>query len=443
MMDDAALERGLRARPPADPAYVSRITATPPVADRGPETPVRGRTTARTRTVPSLSWLVVVIALVVLSAGALSLLTRQSALIGPAASPSSSPSAIPPPTPVVAPDVSTAPDPSPGPDPFAGFVTREVEPSVHRIDNDGVRSLTWSPSRELGSYCCHFARGIGVGPDGAAWLLRPDAYFRLGGATNHQYGGVVDERMRDLVVTGTGESTRLWRVEQDTVMSSAPGDDSDAWRKERDGRHLAATADGVLWTTERDGEGVRLWRGGAGDWVAQPGPGSDGARFDGLWVDDTGSVWLSRGPFLVRSVNGDWQWLRVPSGEAIAADVGLGGVAWAWTGDTWARYTEPSWTTFGADILQPPARVGGHTVDPVVASDGSLWYPPDHSWRGCDGVVRFDGAAADRYLESLCVYGLEAAPDGTVWVLAGDDYRADPRSTVQVYAIAPEARMPG
>ena len=47
----------------------------------------------------------------------------------------------------------------------------------------------------------------------------------------------------------------------------------------------------------------------------------------------------------------------------------------------------------------------------------------------CDGVVRFDGSAFSHYLEGTCIYAMDAAADGSLWLQA---------SKVDVYRSAPE-----
>ena len=92
----------------------------------------------------------------------------------------------------------------------------------------------------------------------------------------------------------------------------------------------------------------------------------------------------------------------------------------------------------------------------MAAPDGSLWAslwqrgpdgdePPAHGlWtedqRGdkglydprCDGLVRFDGESADRFLPDRCV-SIDITADGSVWVLADAEEGKD------LYVITPDA----
>ena len=65
-----------------------------------------------------------------------------------------------------------------------------------------------------------------------------------------------------------------------------------------------------------------------------------------------------------------------------------------------------------------------------VAPDRSIWGNPRHadihsSGTECDGIATFDGRAMTYYLRDLCIYAMDIAPDGTVWLQAGA-YRAEP-----------------
>ena len=117
MMDDTTLERGLRARPPADPVYLSRITALPPAARRAARGPEHGLAPDRLRRPAVSTWLVGVLAVLAIGMGAFLVVADRPVPVTPVASP------------------------SPSLDPFAGFVTQEVEPGVLRLVNDGFREI--------------------------------------------------------------------------------------------------------------------------------------------------------------------------------------------------------------------------------------------------------------------------------------------------------------
>ena len=66
----------------------------------------------------------------------------------------------------------------------------------------------------------------------------------------------------------------------------------------------------------------------------------------------------------------------------------------------------------------------------------------------CDGLARFDGETLDRLLPDQCI-SIDIAPDGSVWVLAGEErlqtYDPEERKWVfaddawDLYVIIPEA----
>ena len=159
MMDDTTLERGLRARPPADPVYRSRITATAPTTLRPVAQTWPPASPGKSRPMAGAARLIAVLAIVVLGLGALFLAAGQ----GPS------------PTPTATPVVSPSPTPWRPP---PGFVTEEVEPGVLRVLSDGVRELTFqedvAPS------------GIATGLDGSIWVFGDTGSFRLGDARVHE-----------------------------------------------------------------------------------------------------------------------------------------------------------------------------------------------------------------------------------------------------------------
>jgi hypothetical protein len=87
-----------------------------------------------------------------------------------------------------------------------------------------------------------------------------------------------------------------------------------------------------------------------------------------------------------------------------------------------------------------------------VAPDRSIWFNPkgDYERTGseCDGVANFDGEAITYFLRDTCIFAMDLAPDGTVWLQAGE-YRADVASgqglgdaqpgPIRTYVVTPEA----
>ena len=87
---------------------------------------------------------------------------------------------------------------------------------------------------------------------------------------------------------------------------------------------------------------------------------------------------------------------------------------------------------------------GGWFAAPyAVAPDGSFWagWPNRSEEDSCQGVSRFDGRTWVRYLPGMCVFwlgGMDIAPDGSVWALAGEGSGADDEPR-HLYVITPEA----
>jgi hypothetical protein len=71
---------------------------------------------------------------------------------------------------------------------------------------------------------------------------------------------------------------------------------------------------------------------------------------------------------------------------------------------------------------------------------GRVWMTASvGSSRGCAGAASFDGETWRHVLDGVCVYDLDLAPDGSVWLQgARGGYSAD---TVDTYVIRPEDAM--
>ena len=82
-----------------------------------------------------------------------------------------------------------------------------------------------------------------------------------------------------------------------------------------------------------------------------------------------------------------------------------------------------------------------------VARDGSLWFNThtaavsESSAPECDGIINFDGDTVRHFLRDLCVYAMDIAPDGTVWLQASDSWEPEQPepAPVHAYAITPAA----
>ena len=80
-----------------------------------------------------------------------------------------------------------------------------------------------------------------------------------------------------------------------------------------------------------------------------------------------------------------------------------------------------------------------------AAPDGRLWLTLrgdfEQTETECDGVASFDGQTWTRFLTGECIYGLDAAEDGTLWLLAGEPPERDNDGPgfIHTYIITPEA----
>ena len=364
MMDDTTLERGLRARPPADPVYRSRITATPPTTYPVTTHP-RRRATGRPRPTSSANGLIAAIALVALGTGALFL----AASLGP--SPAVSPS------------------PSPTWTPPSGLVTEEVAPGVLRVVRDSAghdleslgvdrhrhrrgrsgldgrhqqpvppwsarggtgpwlpQLLGISPSRTMGrsgwgrgnanSYDGERWRSApgnvdwwAVGPDGTVWGVRPDASFF--GEDEQKPPGFVLSRIED----GRWVTVDLVGWPDDLI-----GDGSAPY-----GPGLVATADGSLWLIATAGDGGDDWR-------------TVLMRYDGTTWDAVETPfdpwWIADGP--------DGSWVLVD--RNVGTHDGETRIAW---------FVEGTWSESRVQLPDATEYWSEDTVRPVVASDGAVW----------------------------------------------------------------------
>jgi hypothetical protein len=174
-----------------------------------------------------------------------------------------------------------------------------------------------------------------------------------------------------------------WHVVEDTRdLEVAPSGNTDLDTVE----DLAASPAGTLMLTQRHQRGETLWR----------------------YEPDDGSSTASAG-------TGRWLALERPDDDVRRLAAAPDGTLWAWIGsDRIGRYDGTAWSVSkvrGADRLGPLPPSGVFEV----AADGALWLRTSD----CDGVLRFDGTTWTRYLEGLCVYSADSAPDGAVWLRAG------------------------
>jgi hypothetical protein len=360
---------------------------------------------------------------------------------------------------------------SPGPTellPGVDLVTEEVELGVHRVVSDGVRNLSRVADDEEAWLGGVLEGNIVAGLDGSVWWLGPEGFHRLGDETTHTWpeGGRGIERLAsdDFAVALDGT---LWRSGVDVSsfdgeawieldFESTIGSDDDL----RPVGGVEARADGTVWITWADPSPAgdprtltttRLTSDGweqvpaSFPWIRIPGP------LQLAVAEETeGEAWLVRSEWgLYRIDEGEWQRQPTPPepGSFAAADVGPDGTLWARydddpSGNTLARLDGTEWQTFTDGI----PRIGGHYMGFTgwfeVGPDGSVWFNPfgDYEATGteCDGVASFDGVMLNRFLRDSCIYAMDIAPNGAVWLQAGPSPE-NPPNTVHTYVITPEA----
>jgi hypothetical protein len=324
-------------------------------------------------------------------------------------------------------------------DPLAGFLTKEVEPGVLRIVNDGIRDLSWLPPGGEGNSpnpYRYYRNALGLGSDGSAWFARPDGVFRLGLDEVFAAPGIIHSDLPIGVTSaspGNERQTRLWTLEGTGLTSLDPssGPDRAVWERDPNSLFVAAgtgnrgllaiDASSVLWAIAVDGadpyyppwdllssaDEVRTWTE-----HAFPGPAG---RVTGLWSTGTVGIVLllelaedhsdpeapPRTGFSEQLWTFDGStWEHVgetpPATEVAAADVGQDGTLWmrwqvmhwqelpdgGWEGEYtdaegWARLIDDGWTLW-SDPSELPRPAGPHDggVGYQVGPDGSLWFAP-------------------------------------------------------------------
>ena len=179
---------------------------------------------------------------------------------------------------------------------------------------------------------------------------------------------------------------------------------------------------------------------------------------DALAVDPAagGDVWLVTDDRLFQSDSDGWRVIRRPGNSRILrAEVGPGGTVWAWLDSggrlysELARYDGGEWTVYAVDSYGLPAMgdlYQGAEGWFEVALDGSVWFNPITeaialSDTECDGVASFDGEKLTRHLRDTCIYAMEVAPDGNVWLQGGEWFvgRSLGPGPVSTYVITTEA----
>jgi hypothetical protein len=323
----------------------------------------------------------------------------------------------------------------------------EVEPGVFRVVNDGVRELA-ADSEDVRGGSVNIVSGL----DGSVWWLGPDAFFRLGDKATHAWpepiGGLA---WMDLAVAPDGT---LWGTNTSFDGRSWTGLDI---APPAPGTHLVeggleVQSDGTVWISHSDvfvdaGSAYvsRLTEGG---WERVPGtaPWDDGSLL--AVAEEAGDVWMAGQPGLYRLDESGWHRHPTPA-HLERADVGPDGTLWIGYGpddsddERLARLDGSEWQEYaeGPDPLGgSPYQAGGERFE--VAPDGSVWFNPpgDYELTGtpCDGVANFDGESLAQLLRDACIFAMDVAPDGHVWLVAGS-FGGTGGDRMHTYVITPEA----
>jgi hypothetical protein len=380
-------------------------------------------------------------------------------------------------------DAAVTVDPLPG----VTLQTEQVETGVLRVVNDGVRDLSRPTGGDYDPQSV--PTNLVAGLDGSVWIMGPDEFYRIGDP--HTYPASEETPNGHGQKAGVAPDGTLWALVGSTLQSF----DAGTWtgRKEKvDGFDMQP--DGTVWASSADGL-VRIGAGtspalggaqGAADfWVspvvhdffAQTYPGSGGApEIEVLVLTDPrpesvrarfGHRPECPGCDLSMNLSASGGGASGPAGKLPVqlgyVDMDAHGGYWLYqqvdlplAGPGFADSAPPTRTLpFLVHVAGGPMTVyaeeegvpvmgnfdGGYGVL-KAAPDGSVWMTPraDPSESGaCDGLAHFDGTTWTRYLHGRCVYGLDVAPDGTVWVQAGEWDQVTPPRPMEIYVIPPRA----
>jgi hypothetical protein len=359
--------------------------------------------------------------------------------------------------------------------PGVDLVTEQVEPGVYRVLSDGVRDLAdgWPDELQISK------RNVVAGRDGSVWLFRPDpeddhessVFFRLGAPEERADWTIW---VYDDAVVGpdgvmwVATTDRQQRVPEPRLRSF----DGAAWSEyppAEDGgvvTGVEVTSDGAVWTTTQTGDRRRMSaaRWDRGEWqrlgglVPANGQRRAGPRQHHVSITADGDVWLlpsepsGKDAGIYRNSGSGWKLIAPPSGwTAKMSHVGRDGTLWATllknqkrnntvrTTTRLGRFDGEEWQVFGKGERFPD-EAGINRGLPSrfeVADDGRVWLLDTASedegvW--CGGVVNFDGTSWVRLLDRLCAYDADLAPDGNLWLEAGEF-----GGPIHTYVITPEA----
>jgi hypothetical protein len=484
-----------------DMTALERLIADVAAEAVGPPRPVDAMAMVRTASAQSPKWrfqsmfsatkFVVAGAIVALFGGFLlsGVLTQQGdePLPPAAASASASPEAVPSVRPTTAPVQSVRSDLLLGVD----LVTEEVEPGVYRVLGDGTRDLSWPATILDDPLGNGVARDFGLlaGPEGSVWVFRSEGLYRIGDERTYEWPS--DEpyqRFGDYEVTPDGAVHLVNLNEPAGEPKTVATFDGESWNVLRlAGPRVGSSSfddDGSLWGMWSDNGGSVVGRLDGKQWIRHPVPTLAKQRYEhqggsGPYIDGVGGLWVLDGwkglsdrpdrDTLHRFDGSDWERYEVPAGSFRRIEVAPDGTVWLGvtrqeeTGpdrgdasEVLARFDGSTWSEHDVSVVVPAegrhfgGGLGGYGLL-AVAPDGEAWAQViDDRFSGtpCHGVANFDGSIRTTYLNNHCVYALDVASDGSVWVNAAewkeggtfeDFVVPDGGMNIHTYVITPEA----